>query len=192
MTEPTNLIRNKKGFTLTELLISVVIGLLIMLIVSAIFVLNQRVVRKSNTKAELTQNARITLDLMAREIRQANEIVTILPVDDFDPNLIAHELQFEDGHQTNFIQYIKYYLSGTNLKRQIIVYYFDTDPSTYVHWDDIDPFPPLGQTTLEDRIIGENFSSLDIFGQGSINIELIMTKNKERVDIKTIINPRNT
>jgi|SRR3989338_6361608 len=179
------------GFTLTELLVAVVIALLILLIISSVFTLNQRTARKSNVKAELTQNARITLDLMSREIRQAAEIVTVLPADDSNPDLIAHELQFEDGHVSDHIQYLRYYLEAGDLKRQIIAYYFSTAPSTYVHWNDVDAFGPPEQTTLEIKTIGENFSNIDFYGGQNVNIELILEKRNETVEIKSIIAPRN-
>ncbi|MBI3290877.1 prepilin-type N-terminal cleavage/methylation domain-containing protein [Candidatus Falkowbacteria bacterium] len=184
-------LRNKKGFTLTELLISVVVGLLIIIIVTSSFILNQRTFRKGDIKSELAQNARITIDLMAREIRQAKKIVTVLPVDDSDPGLIAHDLEFEDGHIETQIQYIKYYLDDGDLKRQIIVYYFDTDPSTYVHWDDVDSFGGPSSTVLQEKVTGENFSNINFYGSGNINIEMALEKQNEEVEVKSIINPRN-
>lgn len=180
------------GFTLPELLVSVIIALLILLIISSIFSLNQKVFRKSNIKAELVQNARMTLDLMAREIRQAKELVTPLPPDDSNPSLVAHELQFEDGHTESRIQYIKYYLDGTDLKRQIIVYYFSPPgPPNYVYWDDFDAFGPPVKEVLEDRIIGENFNNLDFYGEDNIHVELILEKRNESIRMESIINPRN-
>lgn len=185
-----NKLKEQKGFTLTELLVSVIIGLLIIVLVASVFLLNQRVLRKSNTKSELTQNARITIDLMSREIRQAKNIVTVLPADDSNPPL-PHELQFEDGHLTSQIQYIKFYLDGIQLKRQVIVYYFESSPSIYVHWNDVDSFGPPALLILEDKIIGENFSNMDFYGEGNINIDLDLEKNNELIKIKTIISPRN-
>lgn len=185
-----NKIKNQKGFTLTELLISVVISLLITILVSSVFILNQRVVRKNNIKSELTQNARITIDLMSREIRQAKEIVTVLPADSSSPPL-PHELQFEDGHVSSQIQYIKYDLSGTELHRKIIVYYFDSDIDTYVNWDDVDSFGAATASTTEDKIIGENFSNIDFYGSTNIEVDLDLQKNNEQIEMKTIINPRN-
>ena len=179
------------GFTLVELTIAITIALLILLIVSATFVLNQRVFRKSNLKSELTQNARITLDLMAREIRQAQDIVTILPENDLNAQTIAHEIEFEDGHITSQIQYIRYYLDNSNLQRQIIVYYFDTDPDTHVYWDDIDAFGSPEMLVLEEKTIGENFSNINFYGTDNINIELTLEKQTEQIQINTLINPRN-
>lgn len=185
-------LQNKKnGFTLVELTIAITIALLILLIVSATFVLNQRVFRKSNLKSELTQNARITLDLMAREVRQAQDVVTTLPENDSNPQTIAHEIEFEDGHITSQIQYIRYYLDNSNLQRQIVAYYFDTDPSTYVYWDDIDAFGSPEMLVLEEKTIGENFSDISFYGTDNININLTLEKQNERIRINTVINPRN-
>lgn len=191
MSEFLKLNKNNKGFTLAELLVAVIIALLTLIIISTIFSLNQKVSRKSNIKAELTQNARIVIDIMAREIRQANKIVTVLPPNNSDPALITHELQFEDGHTDTHIQYIKYYLEGDKFKRQIIVYYFEYDPSTYVYWDDFDPFGSPVQEVLEEKIIGEFFSTIDFYGEDKINVDLTLQKQSEQVQIKSIIHPRN-
>ncbi|OGY43417.1 MAG: hypothetical protein A2729_04575 [Candidatus Buchananbacteria bacterium RIFCSPHIGHO2_01_FULL_39_14] len=191
MAKSQNIYLKGAGFTLTELLIAVIIGMLIIMVVSSTFLLNQKVFRKGNIKAELSQNARIVLDLMSREIRQAAEIVTTLPSDDTDPNLLAHELEFEDGHTTSQIQYLKYLLANNQLKRQTIVYYFDADPSIYVHWNDVDSFGAPTQNILEEKIIGENFTSLDFFGNSNINIILNLNKGAEQIEMKAVINPRN-
>jgi len=181
----------RRGFTIAELIISIFIGLLLISTVSSIFILNQRTFRKSNIKAELTQNARIVVDLMSREIRQAKSIVTTLPADGSNPATVAHELKFEDGHITSHVQYVRYYLNGTILQRQILAYYFDTDPTTYVRWDDINQFGGPTEAVLEDRVIGENFSQVNFFGSQAITIELLLQKLKETIDMQSIIDPRN-
>lgn len=183
-----NLIKNNQGFTLTELLIAIVISLLIFLIVSSTFILNQRVFRKSNIKAELAQNARISIDLMTREIRQAKTFVTTVPSNEASA---VHEIEFEDGHTDYQIQYIRYYLEDTNLKRQIIVYYFDTSPSVYVRYNDVDAFGGPTQEILEDRIISENISNINFYGNGNLEVDLTLTKSTEQVEMKSTINPRN-
>lgn len=183
-------LKAQQGFTLAEMLVSIIIGIVIVSLVGSIFLLSQKVIRKNNTKSELTQNARITIDLMSREIRQAKEVITVLPVDTSSPPLPS-ELQFEDGHTTSQIQYIRYYLNSEQLNRQIIVYYFDSDPNTYVRWDDVDGFGVPTSEVMEDKIIGENFNNINFYGDKNINIDFIMEKNNEQIDMKTIINPRN-
>ena len=180
-----------RGFTLAEMLIAITVLVLIVITISGIFVLNQDVFRTTNTKAELLQNARTATDTMGREIRQAVELVTTLPANDSNPAEIAHELEFEDGHTDSQVQYIRYYLDGTDLKRQIKVYYFSTNPSVYVHWNDVDPFGGPENTTIDDRLMAEFFSHLDFFGSENITIRMTLEKNRRTIDFQTIINPRN-
>jgi len=182
---------NHQGFTLAELLISTVISLLLLMTISIIFTSNQKIWRKGNNEAELLQNARIITDLMAREVRQAKEIITVLPADDSNPGLIAHELQFEDGHTESHIQYIRYYLDETGLRRQVIVYYFSIDENTYVYWNDSDAFGPPAQKELENRLIGEYFSEINFYGSGQINIDLTLLKNGDAIEMNSQIYPRN-
>jgi len=44
---------------------------------------------------------------------------------------------------------------------------------------------------LEEKLIGENFSNLSFYGQDGVNIEFILEKNNEKIEMKSIINPRN-
>ena len=81
----------KKGFTLTETTIVIAIFSLVIATVYLIFILNQRVYLAGEEMAEITQNGRVILERMTREIRQAKEIVTEL----VDP---ANEIIFQDGH----------------------------------------------------------------------------------------------
>src|SRR3989338_5171957 len=155
---------DRHGFTIAELIIAIFIGLLLILTVSSIFILNQRTFRKSNIKAELAQNARIVIDLMSREIRQAKSIVTALPADDSDPTAVVHELKFEDGHVTSHIQYVRYYLNGTILQRQILAYYFNTDQTTYVRWNDVNQFGSPTESIIEDKVVCEHFSQINFYG----------------------------
>ncbi len=83
------------GFTLTETTIVIAIFGLIIAIVYLIFILNQRVYSAGEEMAEITQNGRVILERMTREIRQAKEIVTELPEERIDP---SNEIIFQDGH----------------------------------------------------------------------------------------------
>ena len=138
------------------------------------------------------QNPKIITYLMAREVRQAVSIVTVLPPDNSDPAAVAHELQFEDGHIIDQIQYVRYYLDGTDLRRQMIVYYFETAPAAYVHWDDTDPFGPPESLALEDKLIGEFFSQIDFYGDEEITADLILEKNDKQIEMTVSVQPRNS
>ena len=134
-------IYNTRGFTLLELLISISIFVLVMLTVYSLFSLGQRAYRRGGEEMEIWQNARTSLDRMTREIRQAENIVTVLPPSETDPlNPPVNELQFQDGHDNTEIIYIRYYLDGTDLMRQRLGYYFPDTPAVYVKWDSLDSF----------------------------------------------------
>jgi len=86
---------NQLGFTLTEVLIVISITVLIIVVICSAFVFNQRAYRDGEMAAEILQNGRVVSERMVREIRQAKEIVTVLPEEKIDP---AQEVLFQDGH----------------------------------------------------------------------------------------------
>jgi hypothetical protein len=111
-----------------------------------------------------------------------------LPATNVNP---AHELLFQDGHDISQITYIRYHLDGNQLMRETRAYYFDTDPATFVHWNDIDPFGAAQMVVLEDRVIGEYHSQVDFYGSNYVNIDISMFKSGIQLKTKEIIHPRN-
>lgn len=77
------------GFTLTEMLVVIAISGLIVVAVYSVYALSQRAYREGETMNEITQNGRVILGRLTREIRQAREIVPDTPSD---------EIIFQDGH----------------------------------------------------------------------------------------------
>lgn len=86
---------NLTGFTLTETIISIAIIGLVMVVVYSSYILSRQSYLDGENIAEFTQNGRVILERLSREIRQAKEIVTELPQDRTDP---PDEIQFQDGH----------------------------------------------------------------------------------------------
>lgn len=64
-------LRKQKGYTLIELMVAMVLGLIIIGGVISVFVSNQQAFRTNENLGRLQENARISFELMAREIRQA-------------------------------------------------------------------------------------------------------------------------
>lgn len=179
--------RANHGFSVLEVVVGLLITLLLLLATYSVFILSQRTEKPIVNKAEITQNQRAILDRMSRELRQAVSIINTLP---------SNEIQFQDGHGViaeDPVQYIRYHLSDTNLYREVLYYYFITDPSTHVYYDEVDinGNPPLS-TITEDRLIGEYVSSLTFSGNGTINISIDFTKNGQTLTITTDVSPRNT
>lgn len=257
-----------KGFTLIEILITVFLSVIVATIIVASIVLGGRIYEDGREKIELIQNGRVVLNVLTREIRQAERIVTSLPDSEVSA---SEEIIFEDGHleyvkEDGYIQegdsrsivlpnessdedgfyknmyikiiggspelkgevrkivayngdtkeaqlgfplseedyfgleyiidtsayYIKYYIEDNKIYRKVSAYYFSETPELYVS---IEAVPPEGQTLeediLEDRVIGEHFTSLLFWEDKGINILTgLKIKNKE-IDLHTKISGRN-
>lgn len=178
------------GFTLVEIIVSLSMFLVAILLTSSIYLLTQKSYNQGAAKAELSQNARVTLDRLSRELRQAVTVVTAIPAASSSP---AVEIFFQDGHDISQITYLRYYLSGSDLKRQHKAYYFSAEPATYVPWNsvDVNGNPPQ-EKIISDEIVGEKFSSLGFWGSTSqINIQMGLIKGQSRLNLETSIYKRN-
>lgn len=174
-------------------MITVSIGLLLFLTVISIYLIQQRTYKAESAKLEISQNSRVIFDRLTRELRQSVKLVTSLPPTKDDPQSPPPaEIVFEDGHQTSSIRYIKFYLQGTDLYHQIKVYYFSSDPTVYVHFDDHDQNnqPPTEQI-LEDKKIGEYLTNLQFYGQRLVNIEATFSKDNRQLESSTSVLGRN-
>lgn len=176
----------KRGFTLTEMTVVIAIFGLVIATVYLIYALNQRVYLAGEEMAEITQNGRVILERMTREIRQAREIV---------PVLSDQEIEFEDGHITNRYHYIRYYRDNNYILREVFTYCFSEDGETcdsseiYCSWD-TDAL--LAKITLENpQIIGEYVTILEFWGSRVINIALILKKRDKSIELETKVFARN-
>lgn len=188
------IIKNKAGFTLLEIIISLALFTIIIILVSDAYQVMQRAYNKNSNIAELTQNARVSLDRLTRELRQSSSIATALPETDTDPeNPPAGQIFFQNGHDTSQITYLRYYLDGANFMRQHKAYYFEEEPSVYVAYNSLGQGgePPL-ENIIDNRVVGEYFSDLKFWGaNGLINISLSLNKNQNNFSLKTSIFSRN-
>ena len=179
----------KKGFTLTETTIVIAIFGLIIATVYLIFALNQRVYLAGEETAEITQNGRVILERMTREIRQAREIVTELSDDESEASSV---IEFEDGHTATRYYYIRYYQEDGNVKREVKRYYFSSDLNTFLPWNAISPTETLEVDVVEEPvIIGEYVTNLKFWGSYTINIFITLTKSDQEIDLSTKVFGRN-
>ncbi len=86
---------NLTGLTLIEVIISITILILILFIVYSSYTLSIQSYVEGENIAEITQNGRVILERLSREIRQAKEIVTDLTEDRIGS---LSEIKFHDGH----------------------------------------------------------------------------------------------
>lgn len=170
----------KRGFTLIEILVAMAAGTLILMALYSIYVVNSKSYRKSVNQQELAQNGRIAMERMTRDIRQTYEVIDTLPLIDTDPlNPPPSHIQFQDGHETAQIQYIKYYLDGTNLRRQVFHY---TLAGNWVAWDTVGA---VKSAPTKDEIKADKIASLKFFGSTMINIDLQVANSEDTFSFKT-------
>ena len=172
--------KNSSGFTLFEVLIGITIGSLLLGLVLSIYSLTVRSLSNSQNRAELANNSRIIIDRLTRDLRQTRQIATSLPTISNDPDLAPpNGIEVQDGHDINAIRYVRYYLSGTNLKRQIREYYFAAEPATLVTFDAVDDFSnPASVRIIEDELVGQYVTGLAFYGINLITVELQLNKGQ--------------
>ncbi len=179
----------QKGFTLTEMTVVIVIFGLIITTVYSIYALSQRVYRTGGEMAEITQNGRVILERMAREIRQAREVVTELSDDESEASSV---IEFEDGHVAARYYYIYYYQEGDKVKREVRIYFFPSDPGIFLPWNATSPTETLNVDIIEGPvIIGEYVTNLKFWESQTINIFTTLVKNNQEIDLSTKIFGRN-
>lgn len=188
----------KPGFTLIELLVAMVISGLLIALTSSIYFLFRKSAGIDQSKADLSQNARIALDRLSRELRQTPYIVTEFPADPADNSIAQpNEIEFENGHagegDSDYLTYKRYYLDGSVMKLQIKEYYFNYNPTLRVHQNDIGTggISPTANI-LSSQDISENITGFSLYGSNLIQI-IINTAdaNGQNFELRSSVLGRN-
>jgi len=156
------LVEDESGFTLSELLVTMLMMLTVMFALYSIFDMGIRIFRFGNDELEAVENARLGLEKMEREIRGA------YPYSDSDDVLIKtaglHEIRF--GNNTDDLpgvtipnEEIVYRLSGSepyallrvspsdDLDPDPVVEFVEQDGLTFAYLESVDPDDPAETTT---------------------------------------------
>ncbi len=188
---------SRRAFTLIESLTVVFLSVIIVTSAYGIYLMSMKTFTKNSASAELTQNARISLERMSRDIRQSSEFVTVLPTDP-GSGTPPSEIKFQDGHIIGLeeseeeIQYITYYLNGTDLHKKTSHYFFATDPNIWVSWSTFDESEnPPTESTDEDVVKAENISSLQFWGTNLVTINISVADSSTAYTFETKILGRN-
>lgn len=181
------------GFTLLEVLTALSLGVGLFLLLLSIYGLSARSLAAAETQAELAQNSRLIIERLSREIRQTRQIATLLPADDSDPeNPPKNEIEFQDGHGTTVIQYVRYFLDNGDIRRQARRYYFPSEPAVFVPAGSRDSFGnPPQMTVVSDELVGQYVANMQFFGRELVNINIWLNKNNARQAAKTAVYGRN-
>lgn len=172
--------KRRPGFTLLEILVVVTLSVVLMVAIYGIYITSYQSYRRSINRAELNQNARISMERVTRDLRQTSDIITALPPTDTDVlNPAPSDIVFVDGHDPVQIQYIEYSLSNHTLVRKVKHYYFPVDTTTWVAYNAHDINNNLPLESIDQSVVkADAIQSLEFFGENSvINIKLVTVDN---------------
>lgn len=153
---------NNSGFSLLEIIVALSLFTIAIVMVTSMYTISSRSYNKASAQAELAQNGRVALNRMNRELRQSKEIVTDLSS---DRSNAKSEIMFQDGHDTEEITYIEYYLNGDELWRRESAFYFPSEEDVYVKYNTKNENDELPEKKiLSDHLVGQHFDDLDFWG----------------------------
>ena len=181
-----------KGFTLVELLVAMLISSLLISVTVAVYSAFRKTLAADQSAADLSQNGRVALDRISRELRQTPEIVTVLPTDQSDVSVTQPgEVEFQDGHADD-LTYKRYYINGSYLELDTEEYYFASDTSTRVAWNSVGTSgdSPV-KHVISTQIVAETVSSLALYGGKPLEVIISTTDGKQTVTLRTNVNERN-
>ena len=121
------LMGNKKGVTLIELLVGLVISAIIIAGIYRIFITQTRAYTVQDQVVDVQQNIRSAMELMLRDIRMAgytsniNPVALVTPIfpgDNATARADAVRVEYQQGGNQNRVVY---YINGTSLMRQLYI-----------------------------------------------------------------------
>ncbi|MDZ4221476.1 MAG: hypothetical protein U1C18_01230 [Patescibacteria group bacterium] len=185
-------IQNNNGFTVFEVLVAMAISITLFGLVLSIYTLSVRSLASGQNRAELTQTSRSTMERITRDVRETRDIASNLPENADNPEEPPlSELMLEDGHSEN-LQYIYYYLNGTDLQRQVRIYYFNEEPEVPVPHNAEDEFGnPPQMDIISDNKVGQYVSTILFYGHNPVAVELTLQKSSNMHQTRTLLYGRN-
>ncbi len=178
-----------KGYTLAELLIALAIFALVVVAIFSFLLTAQRVSREGENIAEISENGRIILKKITRELRQTREIVTDLPA---TSAATTDTLEFEDGHRQEPYHYIHYFKEENEVKREVKRYYFPSNPQEFLPWTATSSEEDLSVAITEGpTVVGRYVSKLEFWGEPAVNILVSLEKEGKEADYQTKVFGRN-
>jgi type II secretory pathway pseudopilin PulG len=187
--------KSAAAFTLVELVVALLISSVLITVTTSVYVVTRKSISADLSNSDNSQNARIAIDKMARDLRQTREVVTSLPANPSDTSIAQPgQILFEDGHpnttDSTYLTYRNYYLTGAGvLNLDVDYYYVSPDTATRVHWTT----PNAVASVISTTAIAEHVKSLSFYDSGGpIQIVVVTTdSNKQTYTLRTTVFKRN-
>lgn len=189
---------HRKAFSLIELLIAISVSSILVAITISTYGLFRRGIAQDNAKAQLSQNGRVALDRISREVRVTPQVITQFPDNAADPSPIQpHEIEFQDGFlaisDPSYLTYHRYWLSGTILMMDVKEYVFTSNPGVRVLAGSTDGGgnPPVSNI-ISSQAIALSVTSLIFYGAKPLEIDLTTSDvTGQSYFLRTTVSGRN-
>lgn len=177
------------GFSLVEVMVAILIGVLVIEAAYLFFPIGKRIAREGEALNEIAQDARIVLNRLKRELRQTPIIITNIPE---ERNNGIELVEFEDGFpgdEDPDPHYIRYQ-RNINLIERVTYHFTDPDnPGTVVDY----AFPNAVETIENTETIAENIHTVRIYTDGDlVKIYLRLEERGKNITLLTGVYPRNS
>lgn len=179
---------NKQGFTLLETIVAISVGSLLITLALSMYILANRENRDAYRASQLAQNGRIALERILHDVRNTTDIATPLPTSDTGS---VTSIEVADPYSTT-LRYVRYYVLGTDLYRQIRTYAFATYPDVLVPPDAEDQFAtqPVA-TIISNTIIAQHIETMSWYQTSAIATALVFTQGEHTYRLNGAAHPHN-
>lgn len=181
--------RKQGGFTLIELVVAMAISSVLVVMTVATYTVFRKSIVTDQAKADLSQNARVAMDRISRDLRQTHFIVTTLPVDSSGTQ--PGEIEFENDHalvgDSDYMSYHRYFIDSTGtLQLQTKYYILNGNKVTY---------SAGGTATIDSTVpIANDMSSLAFYSADGSTIQIVVTTTDgvhQTYQLRTTVRKRN-
>ncbi len=117
----------KKGFTLIEILVAMAITVIIVLVVNNFLITGFRSASFNQELEDAVENARKAMETMTIEIRGMNSLQQGNPILQISTSTLIF---YSDIDKDGVIERVKYYIGGTDLKRDFVRPPYSSSPTT--------------------------------------------------------------
>jgi len=167
----------RPAFTLVELLVAMVLASIMVSLTVSTYSLFRKAMAADQARADISQNGRIVLDRLSRELRQSADISTTLPTDQSDMSVTEpHEIEFLNGHSTD-MTYRRYYLNSSTLELDSKEYYCQNEPTVRVLNSpaSCSVSDPLTMHIISTTDVADHVQSISFYGDRSVTVMLTTT-----------------
>lgn len=198
----SQLIWNKRGITLIELLVALVISAIAMAAIYKIFISQTKVYYVQDQVVEVQQNVRTAMEILLRDLRMTgfdddnfSSAVTIAnPITAFSDNSITVNYEYYDRPSATYQKYtVAYWRDGGNsrLMRQLTIN--DAGSTTEPVLDNVDALTfTYGVDDNDDDVVDSWVSAASVGVRRVIAVRVVLTArpNQTNPDVQKIVSPR--